>query len=244
MTDILSANGIFILWTGAFLGAIAVGAGGFGFALASSSIWLHGLTPVRTTVLVVGCGGILHALMIWPLRRSFRLDRVWPFVVGCLIGIPLGVRVLATLNPAVLKPVLGGFLLAYGVYAITVRRLPVIGVGGRGADMAVGFVGGILGGIGGFSGVLPMIWTQLRGWPRDMARATYQPYILVANIATLLVIGAFGLDRSALLLIVVALPALAAGAWVGWRVYGWVDDQVFRRAVAGIVAISGLSLIL
>jgi len=244
VTGILSANGLAILWAGAFLGAIAVGAGGFGFALAASSIWLHGLTPVRTTVLVVGCGGILHALMIWPLRRSFRLDRVWPFVLGCLIGIPFGVRVLAAVNPAILKPVLGAFLLLYGIYALTVRRLPLITVGGRGADMAVGLAGGVLGGIGGFSGVLPMIWTQLRGWPRDIARATYQPYILIANIATLLVIGAFGLDRSALLLILLALPALAAGAWAGWRLYGWVDDQLFRRGVAGIVAASGLSLIL
>ncbi len=244
MTGGLSGHDLAILWAGAFLGAVAVGAGGFGFALAASAIWLHGLSPVRTTVLVVGCGLLLHVVTIWPLRRSLRFDRVWPFVAGCLIGIPLGVQVLARLDATVLKPVLGGLLLAYGVYAILVRRLPVIGVGGRGADMAVGFAGGVLGGIGGFSGVLPMIWTQLRGWKRDEARATYQPYILVANVATLLVIGAFGLDRSALLLIVVALPALAAGAWVGWRVYGWVDDQVFRRVVAGIVAVSGLSLIL
>jgi hypothetical protein len=239
-----SLHALAVLWAGAFLGAVAVGAGGFGFALAASSIWLHGLPSVQTTVLVVGCGGLLHALMIWPLRRSFLLGRVWPFVLGCLLGIPLGVRILATLQAATLKPILGGFLVAFGVYAVAGRRLPVIAMGGRGADMVVGLAGGVLGGIGGFSGVLPMIWTQLRGWPRDMARAVYQPYILVANIATLLVVGAFGLDRSGLLLIVAALPALAAGSWVGWQVYGRIDEQAFRRVVACIVAISGLSLVL
>src|SRR5882672_8679406 len=99
-------------------------------------------------------------------------------------------------------------------------RLPLIKGGGRVADAAVGLAAGILGGIGGYSGVLPTIWTQLRGWPKEVARGVYQPFILVAQVATLMMVGAVGLDAAGLLLIAAALPPLAAGAWVGWQIFG------------------------
>lgn len=244
MTSALTTNYLLVLWSGAFLGAFVAGAGGFGFALAASSIWLHRLTPVQTTTLVVGCGAILHSGMVWPMRRSIVFSRLWPFVLGCLFGIPLGVRLLASLDLAVLKHMLGALLVLFGVYALFARRLPGVSGGGRAADATIGFVGGILGGLGGFSGVLPMIWTQLRGWPAKEARAVYQPYIIVAQVATLLTIGVYGLDRSGLWLIVLSLPALLAGCWLGWSLYGLFDESVFRRVVAIGVALSGLSLIL
>ncbi|MBV1703025.1 MAG: TSUP family transporter [Hyphomicrobiales bacterium] len=243
MTSDLTLNYLLILWSGAFLGAFVAGAGGFGFALAASSIWLHRLTPVQTTTLIVGCGAILHCGMVWPMRRSIILGRLWPFVAGCLLGIPLGVRLLATLDFASLKHILGALLVCFGLYAALVRRLPHLRIGGRGADATVGFMGGILGGLGGFSGVLPMMWTQLRGWSPNEARAVYQPYIIVAQLATLLMMGVFGLDRSGLWLIVLSLPALLAGVWLGWKLFGYFDEPTFRRVVAVGVALSGLSLI-
>lgn len=239
----LSLNYLLILWSGAFLGAFVAGAGGFGFALAASSIWLHRLTPVQTTTLIVGCGAILHSGMVWPMRRSIVLSRLWPFLVGCMLGIPLGVRLLSTLDLASLKHLLGALLMCFGLYAVLVRRLPHLHIGGRVADATVGFMGGILGGLGGFSGVLPMMWTQLRGWSPIEARAVYQPYIIVAQLATLLMLGIFGLDRSGLWLIVLSLPALLAGVWLGWKLFGHFDEPTFRRVVAIGVVLSGLSLI-
>ena len=46
-----------------------------------------------------------------------------------------------------------------------------------------------MGGIGGYSGVIPTIWTQLRGWKKEAARAVYQPFILFAHIGVMLSIG-------------------------------------------------------
>lgn len=244
MTSALTFNDFFVLWSGAFLGAFVAGAGGFGFALVASSIWLHRLTPVQTTVMIVGCGALLHSGMIWPLRRAIAISRLWPFVLGCLFGIPLGVRLLASADHDALRRALGGLLVLFGLYAVFARRLPKISAGGSAADVVVGFAGGVLGGFGGFSGVLPMIWTQLRGWPPMEARAVYQPYIIIAQIATLLTIGAFNLDHSGLRLILLSLPALLTGCWLGWALYGHFNETVFRRVVAVGVALSGLTLVL
>ena len=231
------------VWLGAFLGAFAVGTAGFAFALAATALWLHVLDPLHTTLLVAACGTLLHIGLIWRIRRTIEPRRVSPFIVSGLLGVPIGVYVLARSDPHALKAALGIFLIAYGVYALATPRLPCLKAGGRAADAAVGFLSGILGGIGGYSGVLTTIWTQLRGWPKDVARGVYQPFILVMQIATLLGAGFVTFDTFALALIGAALPALAAGAWLGWLAFGRLDERAFRQVLAAMIIGSGATLV-
>src|SRR5215813_9435681 len=212
------------VWLGAFLGAFAVGTAGFAFALAATALWLHVLDPLRATLLVAACGTLLHVGVIWRIRDTIEPARISPFIIAGLIGVPIGVYVLTKVDTHAIRLALGAFLVAYGLYALAMPRLPQVSGGGRAADAAVGFVGGILGGIGGYSGVLPTIWTQLRGWQKDAARAVYQPFILVMQIATLAVAGFVALDRFSLELIGVAVPALLLGAWLGWLAFGRLDE--------------------
>lgn len=231
-----------VIWAGAFVGAFAVGGAGFAFALAASAIWLHVLDPVRTTTLVLACGVILHFAFIWRMRKQIETARLWPFLVGGAIGIPVGVRILTHTNVDLLKVALGLFLVTYGFYALLMPRLPSVRHGGRLADGLVGFVGGILGGIGGYSGVLPTIWTQLRGWPKEVARGVYQPFILAAQVFTLIVLGAVALDRTSLLLLALVLPAIALGGWAGWHVFDRLDDRRFRQVLGAMLILSGAAL--
>jgi uncharacterized membrane protein YfcA len=92
--------------------------------------------------------------------------------------------------------------------------------------------------------VLPTIWTQLRGWPKDVARAVFQPFIIVAQLLTLVLVGLVALDRATVLLFIATLPALAAGAWLGWTIYRWLDERRFRQALAALLVVSGLTLVL
>ncbi len=231
-----------MLWAGAFLGGIASGGAGFGFAVVASAIWLHELTPLQSTFLVVGSGTILQTSLIWPMRRNIEIKRLWPFIAGGAIGIPVGVHFLAVLNPDMTKLGLGIFLLAFGIYAILAPRLPRIG-GGRLADAAIGLIGGVMGGIGGYSGIAPTIWTQFRHWPKDVARAIYQPFILFAHVSTLVSIGFVAFDGTAAILLLATLPALLAGAVVGWIIYGRLDERRFRQAIALLLVISGAVLV-
>ncbi|HEX2216561.1 MAG TPA: sulfite exporter TauE/SafE family protein [Xanthobacteraceae bacterium] len=232
-----------VIWLGAFLGAVASGGAGFAFVVVASSIWLHVLDPVRAAVLNLGCSLLLQLWTIWPMRHYIEGSRLWPFLVGGLLGIPLGVQLLAHTNPGILKTALGALIAAFGAYILAAPRLPVIAAGGRAADAAVAFGGGILGGLGGYSGVLPTIWTQLRGWPKDIARGVYQPFILMAQFVTLILLGVVALDRTAVLLFVAVLPPLAAGALLGWNIYGRLDDRRFRQMLAILLVSSGIALI-
>jgi len=232
------------LWLGSLVGGIAAGGSGFAFGLAASSIWLHRIDPLHSAILITGCGTMLHLTTIWQQRRHVEVARLWPFVVGGIAGIPIGVQLLIYTDASVMKFALGIFLLAFGTYALLAPRLHTISAGGRAADATVGFIGGILGGIGGYSGVLPTIWTQLRGWPKEIARAVYQPYVIIIQAVALVSIVWMTLDRAGLIMLVLVLPPLFFGTWIGWRLYGRLNDLRFRQALAVLLIASGATLVL
>jgi uncharacterized protein len=238
----LSWPTLLLVWLGAFVGGFASGAAGFALGIVASAIWLHVLEPVHVTMLIVCGGTVIQLGTIWPQRRAIELQRLWPFLVAGLVGIPIGVALLVHVNTHALKVALGLFLAAYGIFALLAPPLPHVG-GGRLADAAIGFAGGVMGGLGGLSGVLPAIWTQLRGWPKEVARAVYQPFIVMAHVTTLVLIGTIALDRRGLALLAIALPALLIGAMVGWRVYGRLDEQRFRQVLALMLVASGVLLV-
>ena len=240
----ISLDTLGILWLGALLGAITAGASGFAFALAATSIWLHRIDPVHSAVLATGCGVRLHLSTLWPQRKFIEPKRLAPFIAGGLLGVPVGVYLLAYTAPNVLKAALGIFLIAFGAFVLSRPHFHRVERAGRKADAAVGFIGGILGGIGGYSGVLPTIWTQLRGWPKQIARGVYQPYIIVIQTISLVGIVLVTRDTTALVLLIEALPPLLVGTWIGWRIYGRMDERRFRQALAILLMASGAVLVL
>jgi uncharacterized membrane protein YfcA len=232
-----------IVWLGAFVGGFASGAAGFAFGIVGSAIWLHAVDPLHVTMLIVAGGTMIQCGTIWPLRRSIEWNRVWPFLVPGLVGIPVGVALLVYVDARGLKVALGVFLAIYGAYALFAPRLPTVSAGGRVADGTIGFVGGMLGGLSGLNGVIPAIWCQLRGWSKEEGRSIYQPFILATHIATLVTVGVVALDRQGIILFIAALPALIAGALAGWSAYGRLDDRRFRQALAMLLLASGLLLV-
>jgi uncharacterized membrane protein YfcA len=233
-----------VLWFGSFIGALAAGGAGFAFAVAASAIWLHVLEPLQTTTLVVACGTLLHVALVWPVRRSIALRRLGPFLVGAAVGVPLGVMLLMQMSPDPLKAGLGMGIIAYGAYTLLRPRLPLIVGGGYVADAGIGLIAGLLGGLGGYSGVLPAIWTQFRGWPKDIARGVYQPFILFCHLLTLILLGATALDGNGLLLFALALPPLAAGAWMGLKIYARLDEVQFKAVLAVTFIAAGMLILL
>jgi hypothetical protein len=238
----LSATTLAVLWAGGFIGGVASGAAGFAFGVVASAIWLHAIAPIHVAVLVVGGGLAMQSSTVWTLRHSLDGRRLWPALLAGVLGVPVGVWLLVRTDSAALKVGIGAFLAAYGAYALMAPRLPHVAAG-RGADAAIGFAAGVMGGLGGYSGVLPAVWAQLRGWSKTEARAFYQPFIVVVHLATIAALGTVAIDREGLLLLGLALPVMALGTLVGWKLYGRLDERRFRQAMALMLLLSGLILI-
>jgi uncharacterized membrane protein YfcA len=243
MLSDLTAQTIGLVVLGGFLGGIASGAAGFAYGVVATSIWLHAISPIHAALLVVTGGMVNQGGLVWTIRRTIDFPRLWPFLVGGALGVPLGVLLVLETNPRGIQIALALFMILYGIYALLGPRLPHVSWGGRTADAAAGFFGGLVGGVAGLSGIAPAIWTQLRGWSKEAARSVYQPFILFAHVLTMLLIGAVALDREGVVLFLIAIPAVLLGSWTGWKIYGRLSELRFRQMLSALLIGSGLLLI-
>ncbi|HKA74721.1 MAG TPA: sulfite exporter TauE/SafE family protein [Xanthobacteraceae bacterium] len=233
--------GVFLL--AAFIGGFASGVAGFAMGFVVSGIWLHVITPVQTTTLVIFYGLCTQGYGVWKLRHSLSWKNVAPFIIGGTIGIPIGTLLLTYIDPAYLRSGVGLLLVIYGLYGLAQPALKPV-PGGPAADGGVGFLNGLLCGITGFSGFIITIWCQLRGWSKDVQRAVFQPVMLAAIVVTAISLTLTGaVTAETVKLYVLGLPALLAGLWLGFRLYGKLDDAAFRKLILLLLLASGLGLI-
>jgi uncharacterized membrane protein YfcA len=216
-----------------FLAAVVAGLAGFAFGLVAAAAWLHVLTPVQTASLIVAFGLIVQGVAVWKLRHALQWARLWPFLIGAAIGVPVGVMILAWADPGAMRLAIGAFLVLYSIYALLRPTMgPIKG-------------GGILGGATGLAGIIVTIWCGLRGWPKDVQRAVFQPVGVAIFAMSAVWLGAGGeIDGATIRLFVLGLPVLLAGTWLGLRLYGRLDEAGFRKVVLLLLTASGLALVL
>jgi uncharacterized protein len=102
----------------------------------------------------------------------------------------------------------------------------------------------VLGGATGLAGILPTIWTGLRGWPRDEQRAVFQPTAVATFLMTILAFGGVGIiTLETMRLFLIGLPALVIGSVLGWVLYGKLDEVAFRKIVLALLLVSGATLV-
>jgi uncharacterized membrane protein YfcA len=116
--------------------------------------------------------------------------------------------------------------------------------GGPLRDAGVGFLNGILGGITGFAGIVVTIWCGLRGWPKDVQRAVFQPVGVATFVMCAAWLGGTGaISAHTVELFLLGLPFLLAGTWLGLKLYGRLDEEGFRKIVLALLLVSGVALL-
>lgn len=226
-----------------FVGGFASGLAGFAMGFVVSGIWLHILTPVQTTALIVGYGLLTQGYGVWKLRHALAWQNIAPFIVGGAVGVPIGTMLLSYLNPAYLRSGVGLLLVIYGAYGLAQPTLKVVSASAS-ADAGVGFVNGILAGLTGLPGFIITVWCQFRGWKKDVQRAVFQPVMLAAIVANVISLGIAGaITADILRLYLIGLPAMVAGLWFGFKLYGKLDDATFRKVILVLLLIAGFGLI-
>lgn len=235
---------LLLLAFGAALAGLVQGISGFAFAMVAMSVWVWGIEPRLAAVMAVSGGLAGQIFAVFTVKRGLRLPVLLPFLLGGLLGVPLGAWALPHLNPAAFKLVLGLFLVVCCPAMLLAPRLPRITAGGRAADLLVGALGGVMGGIGGFSGVLPSLWVTLRGWDKDLQRGVIQNFNLAALAATLASYVAAGTATPDMLpKFAVVAPALLLPAYLGSRIYRGLSPLAFRRVVLLVLTLAGLAMV-
>jgi len=232
-----------LLFVGALAGGFVSGLAGFGTALMALGIWLYVLPPSAAVPLVLICSVVAQTATLPSMWKSFDLTLVWPFLIGGLLGVPIGTLLVAHADPNVFKLTVGILLLVFPT-ALYFSAPMAFDFGGRIADGIIGFIGGILGGLAGLSGPPPILWANIRGWGKDERRGVFQTFNWTVLFVALCLQAASGLvGREVIWLAALAFPATVLGSWLGARLYHALSDRNFRDIVLGMLVISGAILV-
>ncbi len=237
-----------ILNLGLFLGAtfaaaLVAGLAGFAFGLIAAAIWLHILTPLQTATLIVGYGLIVQGYAVWKLRHALSWDRLWPFLSAprrawrsacwCSDG-PIRRMCESRLAPC---------WCCMPLYGLARPALQT-GACWRGCRHRRGLPQRRARRLTGLAGIIVVIWSGVRGWPKDVQRGVFQPVGVATFAMTAIGLGATGtIAADTLKLFLFGLPVLLAGTWLGLKLYGRLDEDGFRRVVLLLLLISGILLI-
>lgn len=243
-----NAELLILLLAGAVVAGFVQGLSGFGFSMVAMSIWVWGLEPQLAAVMAV-FGSLAGQLVgLYSVRRSLSLGALAPFLAGGLAGIPIGVVLLPQLDANLFKLALGLLLVVACPAMLFASRLPRLSIssrlGARLGDGLAGLGGGFMGGLGGFTGVIPTLWCTLRGLPKDEQRSVIQNF----NLATLSVTMAAYLATGAVtrpmwpLLPLVAV-ALVVPSLLGARLYRLLGEHDYRRVVLVLLTAMGAALL-
>src|SRR5882724_10990702 len=226
----------------AFAGGFVSGFSGFAMGLVVSGVWLHIITPVQTAALIAGYGLLTQGYGILKLRDKLNWQAIWPLSLGTTIGIPVGVILLTWINPAYLRFGVGVLLVLYAIFSLARPAFKPMKIGAA-PDIAIGIVNGLVGGLTGLGGIISTISCQWRGWTRDAQRAVFQPVLFAAFVVisiSMVVTGA--VTSETLKLYGLGFPFMLAGLWVGFKLYGTINDATFRKTILVLLLFAGLSL--
>lgn len=235
-----------------FFSGVMSGLSGFGFSATGAASLLL-LTPVLQVPLFQALSTGNQFLSIRQLRdempKSMKELRAGPgpCLVGGVVGVPLGIWLLFHLPAARLMGVFGALLAAYAVYSLVKpASLKLRGGDSRWWGMGIGFLGGVVGGFTAFPGAAVVVWTGLRGLPKEQHRAIVQPYIILSQIYSLVLVALLHpsyLNSSFWLLLALSLPVVIPGTLTGLAIYRRTSDINFKRISFMLLGISGILLL-
>jgi uncharacterized membrane protein YfcA len=237
MTSILLIN------LAVFAGAVVSGLAGFAFSAVAGAVLLHVLPPTEAVPLMMICSIAPQAASLCTAHRSVDWKGSSILIIGGLLGIPLAVYALQTVDTWSFRIGFGLFVATYAAYMLCRPAMTVIRQMNGLQHALVGFGGGLVGGITAMPGALPTIWCDLNGVPKNQQRGLVQPFILAMQVFALaLMLSQSTLSAKIMFDAIVCLPALVAGTALGIALFYRVNDMGFRRAVLGVLFISGLAL--
>jgi uncharacterized membrane protein YfcA len=229
----------------ALVAGLARGFSGFGAALIFVPLGSVVLGPTMAAPLLLAVDYVTSMGLIPRAVRLADRPSVLMTLIGALVGIPLGVYLLASYDPLLIRWAIVALVAMMLVLLISGWRYP--GRPSSTAAVMVGGVAGVLTGVSQMSGP-PLVAFWLSGTTTvNVVRANiifFYAFATLVSAASYYWWGLLSFDivRYALIL---AVP-YGFGLWLGARMFGMASELTFRRvcyvmiAAAGIVSVPAL----
>lgn len=231
--------------TAFFLGGLVKGAIGLGAPVVVLSFLAY-VMPLREAIAVFLIPGM--ASNIWQATNGPHLPallkRMWSFLLAALVGIFIGVTIMAGTKSEIMVVVLGVLLIAYSLHALFGTRLPAPGRHEVWLSPACGGIGGVFLGLSGLFLIPGVIYLETLRMPRDQ-------FVQGLGLTFVTIILGLGFSMTTHHLITWPLAILSmvgifpifAGLWAGRRLRHKISEEGFRKLFFIALIISGAYMI-
>jgi len=231
---VLGLGSLFVL-----LAAIVRGYSGFGFSLLviTSLSLLMAPSTFIPSIFMLEIAASIHMLPgIW---RDIHWRSLAPLIIGCVIGTPLGVWLLANVPAPPMQVALAVFVLTATLLlwkGFALKTMP-----GTLASGVVGTASGLFNGAFGIGGPPVILFYFASPAGHVAGRASLIAYFMMTDLTGLAFLAREDLITwNSLYLALLFLPTLVLGVWIGARSFKSADPQVFRKCVLMLLAMLAL----
>lgn len=237
---------IFII--GAAIAGFIQGLTGFAFGLVAMSFWVWVLPMQLAAPLVVIASLWTHLIALLgerKVRQHFDYHLVWPYLSAGLIGVPCGIYILQFIAQDQFRLVLGLFLVLWSICMLWQPQWQWLKTANTSYDRVIGFMAGILGGLGGLCGALPSAWMMLKALPKDQQRYISRHFNFGLQLFTLLgYLLAGQLNAISHVYLLVLAVSVMLPSYLGTRLFYQISEPQFKRILLVLLLSAGVLLIL
>jgi hypothetical protein len=173
------------------------------------------------------------------------LRRLLPIFYGLIFGVIFGVYLLSSVRLDLLKPIVGVILIVVVFLMLLSPRFQVPAPYEKYLSPAVGFVGGVLGGLAALPGPFVFIYILALGISKDRFIQYSSMFLVVAATLMTITLGGMGtIGLSDALLSTLAVIPVLIGMKLGAGLRDFLSPAVFRKVILCVVMLSGINLTL
>jgi uncharacterized membrane protein YfcA len=232
-------NATIFFMAAACLGILVQSTVGFAGALLAIPLMTLFIRPQEAVPSYTLVGLCISVALVIEARKSLNPGLVSRMAAGGVVGTVLGSYALAHLPTGVLRVVICGVTLVFGL--LFLLRIPVKVGEHRLAESGVGLLSGLFGGSTSMSGPPVVILGLSRGWEKEKFRANLLAYFAALNAVAIISYWRLGLlGRGNLMVAMLTLVPAAAASLVGVWLKNRVGEDHFRVGVLAVILLVSL----
>lgn len=224
-------------------GGLVRGLTGFGSGLVMVPLLSLLWGPVEAIATMAGLGMFNLAQLAPDALRRGNLREVTPMLVGAAALTPVGLALLVSLDPALLKKIIAALILA--ITALSLAGWTYRGPRGMVPAFVAGGLTGFVNGIAGVGGPATVLYIMSLPSKAETQRANI---VLAMGLSTLLTTGgllvAGEIGIRVLTHVLVFLAPSIAGTWAGAKLFYIMPGRMFRLIVLIFLAVISVGMLL